>query len=86
MTYQVIYSKEARKTLKYLPKNTAHIILKKVEAVALDPYAKNNNVKELRGIEGFRLRVGDWRILYQIYDSTMHIYIVTIAPRGGVYT
>ena len=83
--YKIIYSKEARKTLKHVPKNTALTILKKIEMLALNPNAKNNNIKELKGVEGFRLRVGDWRILYQIQSDILQIYIVTIAPRGGVY-
>jgi mRNA interferase RelE/StbE len=66
-----------------MPKNTALTILRKIEALALSPYAKNHNIKELKGLEGFRLRVGDWRILYQIHNNILQIYIVTIAPRGG---
>jgi mRNA interferase RelE/StbE len=69
-----------------MPKIMALTLLKKIEELAPNPYAKNNNIKELKGIEGFRLRVGDWRILYQIYNDVLQIYIVTIAPRGGAYT
>lgn len=83
--HKIVYSKEASKTLRHMPKNTALIILKKIEALALNPYAKNNNIKELKAAEGFRLRVGDWRILYQIHNNILQIYIVTIAPRGGAY-
>jgi len=84
--FKIIYSKEASKALKHMPKNTALKILKKIEELALNPYAKNNNLKELKGIEGFRLRMGDWRILYQIHNNILQVYIVTIAPRGGAYT
>lgn len=83
MTYKIVYSKEASKALRHMPKNTALTILRKIEALALSPYAKNNNIKELKGLEGFRLHVGDWRILYQIHNNILQIYIVTIAPRGG---
>lgn len=85
MIHKIVYSKEASKTLRHMPKNTALQILEKIEALALNPFAKNNNIKELKGVEGFRLRVGDWRILYQIHNNILQIYIVTIAPRGGAY-
>jgi mRNA interferase RelE/StbE len=85
MTYKIVYSKEASKALRHMPRNIALTILGKIETLALNPYAKNNNVKELKGVEGFRLRVGDWRILYQIHNNILQIYIVTIAPRGGAY-
>jgi len=85
MMHKIIYSKEASKVLRHIPKNTALIILKKIEDLALNPYAKNHNIKKLKGVEGFRLRVGDWRILYHIHNDILQIYIVTIAPRGGVY-
>ena len=85
MTYQVLYSKESRKTLKSLPKNIALNILTKIEALTFDPYAQNNNVKSLNGISGFRLRVGDYRVLYQLDNNILHIHVLTIAPRGDVY-
>jgi len=83
--YKIEYTKEARKALRKMPRNTALLILKKIEELALNPRSKNNNVKELKGVEGYRLRVGDWRILYQIHNNSLQIIIVTIAPRGGVY-
>ncbi len=46
---------------------------------------KNDNIKELKGVEGFRLRVGDWRILYRIHNDILQVYVVTIAPRGETY-
>jgi mRNA interferase RelE/StbE len=85
MTYKIVYSKEASKALRHMPRNIALTLLGKIEVLALNPYAKNNNIKELKGAEGFRLRVGDWRILYQIRNSVLQIYIVAIAPRGGAY-
>ena len=71
--------------VKKMPKNMACTILKKIEILAENPYAQNNNVKELKGVDGFRLRVGDWRILYQIRNKVLEIYVVTVAPRGGAY-
>ena len=50
-----------------------------------DPHASNNNVKKLAGGEGYRLRVGDWRVLYELEDERLVIVVVKIKPRGEAY-
>ena len=39
----------------------------------------------LQNRPGFRLRVGDWRIIYEIQDERMEIIVMRVAPRGEVY-
>jgi len=81
---QITYSREATKTLIKMPANTAKLIRSKIEQYAADPASLANNVKVLKGGEGvFRLRVGDWRVLFT--DEGEVIAIVRIAPRGSVY-
>jgi mRNA interferase RelE/StbE len=53
--------------------------------VALDPHAVNNNVKKLTGRPGYRLRVGDWRVIYELDDGLRILAVERIAPRGEVY-
>jgi len=83
--FTVEYSKEARKVLKSLPADTARIIREKIEHLAVDTFAVNNNVKKLSGRPGYRLRVGDWRVIYEIQDQRVVILVLAIGPRGGVY-
>lgn len=83
--YAIQYSKPARKTLKAMPSASATLIMAKIEKLAQDPYAPNNNVKKLTGHAGFRLRVGDWRVVYVVHEDVLLIAVVRIAPRGGVY-
>jgi len=33
----------------------------------------------------WRIRVGDWRVVYRIEDGRLVVLVVTVAPRGGVY-
>lgn len=80
---QLIYRKEALKALLKLPRNVALNIRDKVEVLAADPFASNNNVKALDGTDGYRLRVGDWRIIYRIDSETLEV--LRIGPRGGIY-
>jgi mRNA interferase RelE/StbE len=83
--FSIQYSKEARKTLKAMPRNTAELILEKIEALAADPMAPNRNIRKLTKHPGFRLRVGDWRVIYTIHEESVLIAIIRIASRGDAY-
>lgn len=68
-----------------LARNVAATIMAKIGALAADPYGPNPDAKKLAGIEGYRLRVGDWRVLYRIEDGRLVIVVLAINPRGGAY-
>ena len=57
----------------------------KLDQLAQDPYARNPNVTKLQGRPGYRLRVGDWRIIYELEDDRLVILVLKIALRGGAY-
>ena len=80
---EVAYSKEALRTLRRMPSNTAQLIRMKIEQYAADPASLANNVKRLQGREGYRLRVGEWRIIFD--DDGAVLAILAIGPRGGIY-
>lgn len=83
--YAVEYTKGARKALRALPQNVAARILRKIEHLAADPHAPNANVKRLSGEHVYRLRVGDWRVIYEIQDEALLVSVVRVSPRGGAY-
>ncbi|MBS0271107.1 MAG: type II toxin-antitoxin system RelE/ParE family toxin [Proteobacteria bacterium] len=83
--YEIYYKPLALKALLKMPKNQALLIRNKINALKADPYVKNSNVKKLQGIEGYRLRVGDWRIIYHVDHKVLKILVIKIASRGGVY-
>ncbi|SEM01034.1 mRNA interferase RelE/StbE [Bosea lupini] len=81
---QINYSRDALKTLVGLPANTATRIRAKIAQYAAAPKAQTNNVKALQGSKGyFRLRVGDWRVIFR--DDGTVILIVKVAARGSAY-
>ncbi|HET8729230.1 MAG TPA: type II toxin-antitoxin system RelE/ParE family toxin [Alphaproteobacteria bacterium] len=84
--YRIEFSRAAAKTLRRLPRNTADFIRSRIEAVAADPHAQNNNLKKLIGRPGYRLRVGDWRVIYDLDDVVRVLGVERIAPRGGAYS
>ena len=59
--------------------------MEKVEALTDDPFATNNNVRKLTNHPGYRLRVGNWRVVYLVQEQALLIAVVRIAPRGEVY-
>ncbi|MBK7463921.1 MAG: type II toxin-antitoxin system RelE/ParE family toxin [Betaproteobacteria bacterium] len=83
--YQIEYTRDAVKALKAMPRNMSLQIRGKIELLAADPFAANNNVRKLVGREAYRLRVGDWRVIYEFEGGRLVIHILTVAPRGGVY-
>ena len=83
--FSIEYSKAARKALRSMPRNTAGLIMEKIETLAADPFAPNNNVRRLTNHPGYRLRVGDWRVVYLVHEQALLIAVVRIAPRGEVY-
>ncbi|MCA0941946.1 MULTISPECIES: type II toxin-antitoxin system RelE family toxin [Roseobacteraceae] len=79
----ITYRTAALRTLRKMPRNEAKRITEKVELYATDPEALSNNVKSLKGREGIRLRVGDWRVIMD--DQGEVLDVLKIGPRGGVY-
>ena len=83
--YRVEMSREASKTLQRMPRNTALLIRAKIGALADNPHARNNNVKKLAARPGYRLRVGEWRVIYDLRDALRILAVERIAPRGSAY-
>jgi mRNA interferase RelE/StbE len=60
-------------------------IRSKVLALARDPNAPNNNLKKLTGVEGYRLRVGDWRVIYTLRHQELTVIVIRVGHRSEVY-
>lgn len=80
---EIRYVRTALKALRRMPSDQAELVRKKIEIYAEHPAAMRNNVKQLRGRPGFRLRVGDWRVIFD-EDGTV-LAILDIGPRGSIY-
>ena len=79
---KLVYARRATKALgKYA--NRATLIRAKIEQYAIDPETLSNNVTELVGREGKRLRIGDFRVLFT--ETVDTIFVDEIGPRGEIY-
>lgn len=80
---QVVLSKQAEKALRKMPANTAQTIREKIAILAAGGAALANNVTKLVGSDFYRLRVGDWRVIFD--DQGNILQILAVKPRGGAY-
>ena len=84
---RVVLTKRAAKGLEKAPE---HIRKKSVDAIdALqETFApvKLFDVKKLKGFEEtFRIRIGDWRIIYEFHRKESMIVVLDVSPRGSAY-
>ncbi len=84
MTYEVKFSKKAAKAYKKLPPNIKARIDQKINYLRLTP--RGQDTKKLVGHENaYRTRVGSYRIVYEIEDGELLVWILDVGPRGGIY-
>jgi len=81
MSYQVSYEKEVLKELEKLEPSISRRIIKKIEEMSENPSLCD--IKKLRASEDYRLRVGDYRIIF-IFDGDL-IKILKVGHRQQIY-
>ncbi|HPO19135.1 MAG TPA: type II toxin-antitoxin system RelE/ParE family toxin [Rubrivivax sp.] len=82
--YAIDYTRDAVHALARMPRNLRQRVVSKIENLARDPFGAAN-VKQLVGQPGYRLRVGDWRVIYDVEQGRLLVRVLRIAPRGGAY-
>jgi mRNA interferase RelE/StbE len=81
--YRVIVRKSVSKDLKGIPKKDVRRILAAIESLVDDP--RPPGTKKLSGQDRYRLRQGNYRILYEIEDDRLIVCVVRIGDRRDVY-
>jgi mRNA interferase RelE/StbE len=66
-----------------IPQHDQARILEKIEALATDP--RPVGCEKLTGAEGWRIRVGDYRVVYWIDDAEHVVVITRVGQRGSIY-
>lgn len=83
--YEIVIRRQAKKRLQGLPQPEKVRIAEQIHRLGVNPYDALLDVKRLRGERGFRLRVGQWRVIFDKDDFLMIIAIEKIGARGDVY-
>jgi mRNA interferase RelE/StbE len=85
MAYQIRYTKKAVKSLKDFPKSDVLSIIEAIEQLAKAPELKTN-VKTLHNfVSGYRLRVGNYRVLFDREDTLKIIDVIDVGHRKDIY-
>ncbi len=77
----VRWDEKALKELQNLDSSIQKRIIKSAEELAINPKAKD--IKRLKGISGFRLRIGDYRVIFQMFGDV--IFISKVGHRRNIY-
>lgn len=84
MTYTVELAKRAQRQLKALPEVVQKRLNTEINTLAINP--RPPGVKAMQGMRGLlRLRVGDYRIIYQVQDDRLVVLVVAVGHRSKVY-
>lgn len=84
MPYQISLTPSAQKDLGSLPAKIQRQVAARIDALADDP--RPDGAKKLKGGRNeYRLRSGDFRVLYQIHDDRVLVIVVRIADRKDAY-
>ena len=84
MVYRISFKPAAQRQLRRLPRQVQVRLLDRIEQLSEEPYPPA--VKKLKAeIDLFRVRVGDYRIIYTVHDDRCIILIVRVGDRRDVY-
>jgi len=82
--YTVVFARSARKELQALDRTIAGRILKRIEALRLEP--RPSGCKKLEGTDHlWRIRIGDWRVVYSVDDARTLVEVSVIRHRREAY-
>ncbi len=84
MSYQIVIPKPAQKQLDNISKIERDRLIVTLRSLADDP--RPNGVKKLKGYDNtYRVRVGDYRIIYEIKDRELIVLLLSVSHRKDAY-
>lgn len=81
--YKIQVKRSAEKEIGKIPKNDLLKILNKIESLSDDPHPIGS--LKLTNQEKYRVRVGNYRILYTVEDKALMVFVVKVGHRKGIY-
>ena len=85
MAFDLHYTKAARKALQKLPAKTQKQIKLKLTALCDDPHSDALDVKRMKGESYYRLRIGRYRVLYELQLQEIIILVLDVGHRQTIY-
>ena len=81
--YRVFFRESVHKDLREIPKRDLARILERIASLATEP--RPAGCEKLTGQERYRVRQGDYRIVYTIHDDILEVWVVRVGHRRDVY-
>ena len=81
--YKLVFKKSVAKDLRSIPNKDINKILQRVESLITEPLPAG--AEKLSSQQRYRIRQGDYRILYEIEDDILTVTVVKIGHRRDVY-
>jgi mRNA interferase RelE/StbE len=81
--YNIFFKESARKDLDSIPNNDLKRIMSRIGSLADNP--RPVGCEKLSGQEKYRIRQGNYRIIYSIQDTQLTVWVVKIGHRREVY-
>ena len=82
-SYKLLIASSAGKEIEALPKQDSRLIVAKITSLSNDP--RPPRCEKLSGRDQYRLRQGNYRILYEIQDLSLVVVVVKVGHRRDVY-
>ena len=83
MAHLIKYLSSAKRELNVLPQNTHKRIIKAISKLKYNP--RPSGCKKLKDLDTYRIRVGDYRVIYEIHDNVLVVLVVRVAHRREAY-
>jgi mRNA interferase RelE/StbE len=84
VSYNVVLKRSAEKDLRNLPKAELRKVVEKISSLAKVP--RPSGCVKLSGQEHYRLRQGDWRVIYGVDDTDRLVTVIKIGHRKEIYS
>ncbi len=81
--YSIKIKRSAEKSMDKLPSGMFERVATAILALETDP--RPHRVKKLSGSQSFRLRIGDYRVLYTVDDAARTVLVMAVGTRGHIY-
>lgn len=82
-SYELVFKRSVAKDLRALPNKDVARLLDRISTLIDDP--RPAGCEKLSGLERYRIRQGDYRIVYEIQDHRLMVLVVKIGHRKDVY-
>ena len=83
MKYELLIQRKAQKQLADIPQPNRDRIIAAVRSLSGDP--RPVGAGKLSGREAWRIRVGDYRVIYEIHDDALVVFVVSVGHRRDIY-